>query len=98
MRNKATFNQILDVQFLKIYRRNDEEPKSSIYSNYSSPVKDKLLSLDQILEKYSRNRSYLVDKVFEIGLNDDNESAEFRYVHLKVNQVKGKDHKIRQVI
>ena len=48
MRKKATFNKILDIQFLKIYRKNDHphEARSSIHRTYSSLHKDELVSLN----------------------------------------------------
>ena len=67
-------------------------------SRYSSVNDGQLFSLNQILEKYSKNRSYLIDKVFEIKLEDESESAEFRFVHMKASQVKGRDKKITKVI
>lgn len=84
MKNQSTFNQILNTKFLKIYRKTDND-SNSIYSNYSSFNDGLLFSLNHILDKYSKNRSYLIDKVFEIKLDDESESAEFRFVHLKAS-------------
>ena len=73
MKNQSTQNNILNIKFLKIYRKTDINSSADSFSQtskYKSCYDDEIYSLSQILKKISKNRRFLQDKVFEIKIED----------------------------
>lgn len=63
------------MRFLKIYRKEDE----------GSDDEQTLFNLEEILK---RPQNFLNDKVFEIDIENFENAPDFKYVHLKVKNIK----------
>ena len=63
------------MRFLKIYRKEEEgeDDEKTLYN------------LEEILEK---SQNFLNDKVFEIDIEDFENAPDFKYVHLKIKNIK----------
>ena len=76
-------DDIQKLRFLKIFRKEDE-----------SDDKQTLYNLEEILEK---SQSFLNDKVFEIDIENSENAPDFKYVHLKIKNIKN-ERKLIQII
>jgi len=65
---------IQKLRFLKIYRKEDEEEDYQMRYN-----------LEEILEK---SQNFLNDKVFEIDIDSHENAPDFKYVTLKIKNIK----------
>ena len=71
------------MRFLKIYRKEDEGDDEQI-----------LYNLEEILQK---SQDFLNDKVFEIDIENFENAPDFKYVHLKVKNIKNKRTLIQMI-